>query len=82
MNSDFNDAIGKEVTEAYTEAFPGEEEFWFKSASQFTRTPGFHRDGVMLSVSSSALSLQFSAILLFIPFHLLLSPASSGLNFE
>lgn len=47
---DFNDAIGKEVTEAYTEAFPGEEEFWFKSASQFARTPGFHRDGVVLSV--------------------------------
>jgi hypothetical protein len=62
LNSDFNDDIGKEIVEGYKEALPGEKEFWFKSASQFARTPGFHKDGIVLSVSSSTLSLSIDPI--------------------
>jgi hypothetical protein len=62
LNSDFNDDIGKELVEGYTEALSDEKEFWFKHASQFSRTPGFHKDGMVLSVSSFTLSLSIDLI--------------------
>jgi len=48
---DFNDDIGKEMTEASIEAVPDDQkEFMFKSSFQFCRTPGFHKDGIVVSL--------------------------------
>jgi enamine deaminase RidA (YjgF/YER057c/UK114 family) len=48
---DFDDEIGKQVVTALMEVMPEEKEHWFSSALTFARTPGFHKPGVVYSVS-------------------------------
>ncbi|KAK5017710.1 hypothetical protein LTR16_002114 [Cryomyces antarcticus] len=56
---EFDDEIGRAVVTAVMEALPGEDEYWWQSSLAFAQVAGFHKPGIVYTVSV-AIAMQWN----------------------